>query len=371
MKFKKIAAAFMAALMIFVCSVASTAFAAGGEGGGSARTSVCEKFLEGTDLELYRMLLECMSWVADGRRNADTFYLTLSGSYANTIEYEKAILKVMYFIRNYTNEYTYWVGSHRRYAADNKSSCRITYEISPAYKSLDNRISKTRLDDVNRALENAKKIADRYEGKSDYDKIVGYAKEICALNEYNHPAADDDNYFSKNSNPWNIIYVFDGDLTTNVVCEGYGRAFQYLCDLGGIECHYVTGNITGGGHGWNIVVLDGKSYLVDLTMCDSFSEDIIEKYHPFVLNSVVSSTSTGFSAHYSGDGGSLFVSYTYDDEEMEYLPEDLLTLSTKDYAGGRSKVGAVIVIVLAAAGIAFYIIRKKKKAKQQNIFFYN
>lgn len=370
MKFKKMIAAFMAALMIFTCSVESAAFAAGGERGGSARASVCEKFLEGTDLELYRMLLECVIWVADGRRSADTFYLTLSGSYANTDQYEKSILKVMYFIRNYTNEYTYWVGSHRRYAADNKSSCRITYEISPVYKSLDNKISKARLDDVNKALANANEIARRYEGKSDYEKIVGYAKEICALNEYNHPAADDDNYFSKNSDPWNIIYVFDRDMTTNVVCEGYGKAFQYLCELGGIECYYVTGSADGEGHGWNIAVLDGKNYLVDLTMCDSFPEDIIEKYHPFVLNSVVSSTSTGFSAHYSGDGGSLFVSYTYGEEEMEYLPDSLRTLSTKAYRG-RPELDAVIVVILAAAGIAFYIIRKKKKAKQQNIFFYN
>lgn len=370
MKFKKIAAAFTAALMIFVCSVESTALAADGESGGSARASVCKKFLKGTDLELYRMLLECMSWVADGRRNADTFYLTLSGSYANTIEYEKAIRKAIFFIDNYTPEYTYWT-YRRGYAADDKSSCRIVFYISPAYKSLDNRISKARLDDVNKALANAKEIVRRYEGKSDYDKIVGYAKEICALNEYNHAAADDDNYFSKNVDPWSIIYVFDRDMTTNVVCEGYGKAFQYLCDLGGIECHYVTGSASGGNHGWNIVVLDGKSYLVDLTMCDNFPENVIERHHPFVLNSVVSSSAEGFSAHYSGEGGSLFVSYTYGEEEMEYLPDDLRMLSTREYAGGRSKVGAVIVIILAAAGIAVYIIRKKKKDKQHYIFFYN
>ncbi len=370
MKFKKLIAAFMAALTIFVCSVEYTVFAADGENSGSARTSVCEKFLEGTDLELYRMLLECVIWVSDGRRNADTFYLTLSGSYANTIQYEKAIKKVMYFIRHYNNEYTFWNDS-RRYAADDKSSCRITYNISPAYRSLDNKISPARLEEINKALTNAKEIVGRYEGKSDYDKIVGYAKEICALNEYNHSAADDDNYFSKNVDPWSLIYVFDGDLSTNVVCEGYSKAFQYLCDLGGIECHYVSGFVSGGRHGWNIVVLDGSSYLVDLTMCDDFSEDVIERYHPFVLNSVVTSSAKGFSAHYSGEGGSLFVSYTYDDDVMEYLPDSLLTLSTKEYAGGRSKAGAVIVIVLAAAGVAVYIIRKRKKAKQQNIFFYN
>ena len=68
--------------------------------------------------------------------------------------------------------------------------------------------------------------------------------------------------------------VFDGDPATNVVCEGYAKAFQYLCDLsefkGDIVCRTVTGSMNGGDHMWNVVQMeDGKNYMVDVTNCDS------------------------------------------------------------------------------------------------------
>ena len=50
--------------------------------------------------------------------------------------------------------------------------------------------------------------------------------------------------------PWQLVYVFDGDPSTNVVCEGYAKAFQYLCDLtrfdGDVTCRTVSGTMNGG-----------------------------------------------------------------------------------------------------------------------------
>ncbi|MBE6932055.1 MAG: hypothetical protein E7464_01560 [Ruminococcaceae bacterium] len=79
------------------------------------------------------------------------------------------------------------------------------------------------------------------------------------------------------SNTWQMVWVFDEDESTNVVCEGYAKAFKYLSDEIGVECYLVTGkavtrNSAGTSsvpHMWNIVVLDGKSYLVDVTNCDT------------------------------------------------------------------------------------------------------
>ena len=56
------------------------------------------------------------------------------------------------------------------------------------------------------------------------------------------------------------------------VCEGYSKAFQYLCDLSSfkdkVECHSVSG-VTSGPHMWNVVAMeDGYNYLVDVTNCD-------------------------------------------------------------------------------------------------------
>ena len=57
------------------------------------------------------------------------------------------------------------------------------------------------------------------------------------------------------------------------VCEGYARAFDYLCDLAGIDAVCIPGyGITEEdreGHMWNAVALDGKMYAVDVTWNDT------------------------------------------------------------------------------------------------------
>ena len=122
------------------------------------------------------------------------------------------------------------------------------------------------------AADNAKNIVSKYAADSDYDKLVGYKNEICALVSYDNAAADSGS-FSVNDDPWQLISVFDGDDTTNVVCEGYSKAFMYLCDMtdfsGDVSCHTVSGYLDGGGHMWNIVDIAGKHYLADITNCEN------------------------------------------------------------------------------------------------------
>ena len=111
-----------------------------------------------------------------------------------------------------------------------------------------------------------------------YEKLEYFKDHICDLVDYNHPAADDDD--TPYGNPWQLIWVFDGDPDTKVVCEGYAKAFAYLCDLAfpgenpEIRCYTVSGTMGGGtgsgGHLWNAVKMDdGLNYLVDVTNCDS------------------------------------------------------------------------------------------------------
>lgn len=110
--------------------------------------------------------------------------------------------------------------------------------------------------------------------KADYDKLLAYMNRICILTEYNHSAAGRSaDYYG---DPWQMIYVFDGDPDTKVVCEGYAKAFQYLCDKSSfaddsIECHTVSGN-TSGPHMWNVIRMDdGRYYIADITYCDAGS----------------------------------------------------------------------------------------------------
>lgn len=122
------------------------------------------------------------------------------------------------------------------------------------------------------ASENARAIAADYADCSDSNKLKGYKNAICSLVSYDKGAAVSGD-FSTNSDPWQLIYVFDNDPYTNVVCEGYSKAFQYLCDItqfrGDVSCYTVTGTSNGSGHMWNIVTIHGANYLADVTNSDS------------------------------------------------------------------------------------------------------
>ena len=61
------------------------------------------------------------------------------------------------------------------------------------------------------------------------------------------------------------------------VCAGYAKAFQYLMTALGIPCYYCEGSALGSSsddtawssHAWNILLLDGDYYNVDLTWDDT------------------------------------------------------------------------------------------------------
>lgn len=129
------------------------------------------------------------------------------------------------------------------------------------------------------AVASAQSIVASNASKNNYDKLDAYRNVICGLVSYNHAAADSGSSVV-GIDPWQLIYVFDQNPNTNVVCEGYAKAFQYLCDLstfsGDVYCSTVTGTMTGGTgagrHMWNVVTMeDGRNYLVDVTNCDADS----------------------------------------------------------------------------------------------------
>ena len=124
---------------------------------------------------------------------------------------------------------------------------------------------------------NARAIVAKYAGASDYEKLRGYNHEIIKLVDYNDDESVD------NGGPWDCIWVFDGDPSTNVVCEGYAMAFQHLCNLtkfdnDAIQCNTVWGLLSASpvnvgsdfDHAWNVVHMEnGKNYMVDVTWNDS------------------------------------------------------------------------------------------------------
>ena len=145
----------------------------------------------------------------------------------------------------------------------------FTFRVSEDYKSAENTVTSD-VSRVTTARNNALAVVSANASKSPYEKLLAYKNYICEATAYNHAAADDDS--TPYGDPWQLISVFDGDPDTTVVCEGYSKAFQYLCDLGGLDCISASGTMSGGTgsgrHMWNVVTLESENYLVDVTNCD-------------------------------------------------------------------------------------------------------
>lgn len=134
---------------------------------------------------------------------------------------------------------------------------------------------------VKAAVTNARQIVSENAGKTDIQKLSAYATKICDLTDYNKTAATSTD--TPYGNPWQLVWVFDGDPETTVVCEGYSKAFQYLCDLssfgGDVEVITVTGKLNNGNHMWNLVTLsDSYRYLVDVTNMDTGHDLFLRGY---------------------------------------------------------------------------------------------
>ncbi len=195
----------------------------------------------------------------------------------------------------------------------------------------------TKIAAANSVVETAKAIVAKHAAKSDLEKLAAYRDEICQLVSYNHTAADDNS--TPYGNPWQLINVFDGDTTTNVVCEGYSKAFKYLCDLtdfeGNVECHLVDGNMIGGtgagGHMWNVVEIGGGTLMVDVTNCDAGTVGAPDK-----LFLKVGQKSGDY---YTFDCGSQTIRYSYSETEKDLHTDGYLELKpmTDQPPEGESK----------------------------------
>lgn len=75
-----------------------------------------------------------------------------------------------------------------------------------------------------------------------------------------------------------VFTVYGALCNGKAVCEGYAKAFQYLCNLVGINASRVIGESEGVGHMWNTVCIDGVWYHTDVTWDDTDKKKIIYDY---------------------------------------------------------------------------------------------
>ena len=165
--------------------------------------------------------------------------------------------------------------------------------------------------------EKAQAVVSAHAGETDYQKLVSYREYIKGAVDYDYDAAGGGKPYG---DPWQLIYVFDGNSDTNVVCEGYAKAFQYLCDLtfqnqeGRPSSALVSGKMNGGSHMWNVVAIGGSNYLVDVTNCDDGSIGAPDKL--FLCGAAENEESKKYTV--------ALVVYVYDEKTVEsYAPEHL------------------------------------------------
>ena len=170
-----------------------------------------------------------------------------------------------------------------------------------------------------------------------------------------------------------MIYVFDGDDSTNVVCEGYSKAFQYLCDLSDITCYTVTGTMDGGTgaapHMWNIVENDGKYYMADITNCDEGT--VGENGGLFLDTPISGSVSKGYT--YATESTDMHYAYDTETKTLYGTGKNSVLLMTQD-AYSVDKLTAkpaktsITGISNATAGKLVLTWKKSKGAKGYEIY---
>lgn len=206
------------------------------------------------------------------------------------------------------------------------------------------------------AAATAAQVVAENQGKGAYSKLVAYREYITNAVDYNFGAAYTANY--PYGDPWQLIYVFDGDPNTNVVCEGYSKAFKYLCDLTWtdsdpeVACYLPTGTMDGGDHMWNIVSIGGVNYLTDITNCDSGLDDegnqiqMIGYPDQLFLCGAEGGVDAGYKA-VTTDGA---VTYVYDEDTKSIYDQELVLSATK-YSPLAFDLNQLIALARYAAGI--------------------
>lgn len=219
-------------------------------------------------------------------------------------------------------------------------SAVFSFVVSPEYRQSPSdlyTVDSTQINSANTALAKAQEIVNANAGKSDYEKLLAYKNAICELVSYDDNAAGSN--YSGSKAPWTMVSVFDGDPNTNVVCEGYAKAFQYLCDLSSFKsakCYTVSGKMAGGtgagDHMWNIVSIGSNNYLVDVTNCDEGAVGAPDKLFMAIPSGGAWDGTYIFSSAYN-------VSYAYDSDQIGYYGESILKLATTPYDPTKDPAG--------------------------------
>lgn len=231
-----------------------------------------------------------------------------------------------------------WDDSLQQYVATYDGGLIYYFPICEAYADetaeSDFIVDFSQIQRAKNAASYAQKIVAQNADLSDIEKLNKYMEVICNLVDYNTAAASDST--TPYGDPWNLVYVFDRDPDTKVVCEGYSKAFKYLCDLSSFEnsdltcilaSGYFQSSNTYGPHMWNIVSFgEGLNYMVDVTNCDYGTIGAPNYLFLRNVDSGSASNTYTYTLYIYGRTNNLY--YTYKTETLDLYNIEPLTINT-------------------------------------------
>ncbi len=161
----------------------------------------------------------------------------------------------------------------------------ITQQLPPSWQDYQLRQSHSASDDTlpeqvtetapissSESIDQMKAITDQLftPDMSEYDKVF-------AIHQYLVSTVDYDYENLKTDTLPDSVFTAEGALLDHLaVCEGYARAFSWLCEQAGLEEVMISGTADNGSgiisHAWNQVQIDGIWYNMDVTWDDPLVE---------------------------------------------------------------------------------------------------
>ncbi|MDE7260131.1 MAG: Ig-like domain-containing protein, partial [Lachnospiraceae bacterium] len=157
----------------------------------------------------------------------------------------------------------YFVESKYRYGSDGSIITAIVFTYIDTYDDAAFKQSvTTALSRVNSQM-------------SDLEKAVVLHDYLTVNCEYDYQ-----NYLN-GTIPSDSYNAYGTLVNRTAVCQGYALTYKYLLNQVGIDCYMVTSSSM--NHAWNMIVLDGKYYQVDVTWDDPTWDQIGRSVHTYMF----------------------------------------------------------------------------------------
>lgn len=110
---------------------------------------------------------------------------------------------------------------------------------------------------------------------SDLEKAVALHDYLTVNCEYDYENLNADTLPDESFSAYGVF------VKRIAVCQGYALAYKYLLNQVGIDCYMVTSDAM--NHAWNMIVLDGQYYQVDVTWDDPVWDKVGRARHTYMF----------------------------------------------------------------------------------------